>query len=139
MSPTSDRLAGWATLLGATPASRSRDPQTNPHDQGRTSRLARGELRAFLLARDGGCVFPYCDTPPARCELHHIRAFKDGGPTSAHNLAALCVLHHALCQHPPGDPHHWTIRMADDGVPEAIPPVTIDAAQRPIRHPRLRR
>ena len=103
----------------------------------REGRLASPRLREALRHRDGGCVFPYCTAEFEHCELHHIVPFRDGGRTEAQNLAALCPQHHALVQHPPGDAEHWTIRMADDGLPDAIPPRSIDSEQRPVRHGRL--
>ena len=63
-------------------------------DLGRRSRIASPGLRAAVIARDGGCIFPGCQRPPAWCECHHRQHWLDGGPTSLENLDLLCVHHH---------------------------------------------
>ena len=93
------------------------DALGNPVDLGRSTRLAPPALRRALEVRDGGCVFPGCDAPPAWCDLHHVVHWADGGTTSADNLASLCRHHHGVT-HRNGwtmttDPHHeqrftWT-------------------------------
>ena len=66
-----------------------------------------------------------------RCELHHIRPWQDGGPTSLDNLVALCVRHHHVCEPEPPEvnvdgyaqaPDQWRIRMGADGIPQFVPP-----------------
>ncbi|OKL54193.1 hypothetical protein BSZ39_05295 [Bowdeniella nasicola] len=141
-----DRSQQWLAMLGLpssapTPSAcgrRAPRRASKRADRGRSARLAPADLRAIVLERDGGCVFPYCRASAAVCELHHVLAFKDGGTTNADNLVAVCVRHHSLVQHPPGSTEHWTIRIADDGLPEAIPPARIDPRQRPIRCDRHR-
>jgi hypothetical protein len=46
---------------------------TQPLEVARTSRVVTAAQRAALVVRDGGCVFPGCDRPPAWCEAHHLR------------------------------------------------------------------
>ncbi len=65
-------------------------------DVGRRTRRVSEALRCVLIARDGGCVWPGCDTPPSRCDAHHVKHWADGGPTNADNLALLCHRHHIL-------------------------------------------
>jgi hypothetical protein len=43
-------------------------------------------IRRATIARDGGCIGPHCDRPPAWCDLHHIQHWADGGPTTLTNL-----------------------------------------------------
>ena len=52
--------------------------------------------RRALAARDLGCAVIGCTRPPAMCDAHHLRARKDGGPTTLHNLVLLCRRHHVL-------------------------------------------
>ena len=108
-------------------------------DLGRMRRLASPALRHAVGLRDGHCAFPGCEVPLHRCELHHIRPWQDGGPTSLDNLVALCVRHHHLCEPaPPGvdadgyarAPDQWRIRMGPDGIPQFIPPSAYDAGAR---------
>jgi hypothetical protein len=100
-------------------------------DLGRMRRLASPALRHAVGLRDGHCAFPGCEVPFYRCELHHIRPWQDGGPTSLDNLVALCARHHHLCEPaPPGvdadgyarAPDQWRIRMGPDGIPQFVPP-----------------
>ncbi len=108
-------------------------------DLGRTRRLASPALRHAVGLRDGHCAFPGCEVALHRCELHHVRPWQDGGPTSLDNLVALCVRHHQLCEPaPPGvgadgyarPPDQWRIRMGPDGIPQFIPPSAYHAGAR---------
>ncbi|MBE1875532.1 DUF222 domain-containing protein [Myceligenerans sp. TRM 65318] len=64
-------------------------------DVGRAQRTVTGPMRRAVIARDKHCVWPGCDQPPARCEVHHaVRHWADGGRTSADNAALLCWHHH---------------------------------------------
>jgi hypothetical protein len=66
-------------------------------DLGRKTRNPCAALRAAVIARDGGCIFPGCRRPPAWCECHHRRHWLLGGLTNLENLDLLCVRHHHLC------------------------------------------
>ncbi|MDR1790968.1 MAG: HNH endonuclease [Propionibacteriaceae bacterium] len=92
--------------------------QSEPLDVGRAQRLATGPIRQALETRDGGCVFPGCDTPPSRCHAHHIIPWQKGGPTTINNLALLCPHHHGLIE-PDPSPHadpaaKWTLQILDN-------------------------
>ncbi|WP_420122176.1 DUF222 domain-containing protein [Nakamurella sp.] len=104
-----------------------------PLDIGRATRIWPTALRRAITLRDGGCVFPGCDRPTRWADLHHIRFWADGGPTSLDNGAVLCGHHHTLIH--TGD---WQIRMAPDGHPQVIPPAWIDPDRRPRRNTRHR-
>ncbi len=107
-------------------------------DVGRAQRLVTRAIRTALTLRDGGCVFPGCDTPATACEAHHVVPWWDDGPTSLTNLALLCHHHHALVEPTKdGRRDQWRLRVAGDGVPELIPPARLDAAQEPVRHQRF--
>ena len=84
------------------------DPQ--PLDVGRTSRDPSPSQRKAVIARDRHCIFPGCDMPPERCEIHHRKHWADDGPTDANNLDLLCVRHHHL-NHEGG----WSYTRAADG------------------------
>jgi hypothetical protein len=64
---TARRLACDASVI---PVVLGGDSQ--PLDVGQARRVATRAQRVALIARDGGCAFPGCDTPPARCTAHHI-------------------------------------------------------------------
>jgi len=107
-------------------------------DVGRAHRLVTPAIRQALTLRDGGCVFPGCDTRPASCEAHHLTPWWDGGATALSNLALLCHHHHGLVEpakHALRD--QWEIRLARDGLPEVVPPKRYDTHRAPLRHGRL--
>jgi len=107
-------------------------------DVGRAQRLVTPAIRAALELRDGGCVFPGCDKPPAACHAHHILPWWAGGPTALSNLALLCPHHHGILE-PGHDPttDRWKVRLRTTGVAEIIPPLRVDPSQRPRLHARF--
>jgi hypothetical protein len=77
-------------------------------DVGRAQRTVSGQMRRAVIARDQHCVYPGCDQPPSRCEVHHaITHWADGGDTSVTNSALLCWYHHQLVD-TKGITMHWT-------------------------------
>lgn len=108
-------------------------------DFGRSARLVTPAIRQALTLRDGGCAFPGCDTRPTSCEAHHITPWWAGGRTALSNLVLLCHHHHGLVEpakHAVRD--QWEIRLARDGLPEAVPPRRYDPQRAPLRHSRLK-
>ena len=106
-------------------------------DVGRDCRLVPADLRAALVLRDGGCVFPGCHARPTESEAHHIIPWWKGGTTALSNLVLLCHHHHGLLEPARyGIRDQWQIRIADDGIPETIPPRRCDPQRQPIRHAR---
>ena len=113
-----------------------------PLDVGKAQRFFENELRAALVARDGGCVFPGCDQPARRCDAHHIRPWVWGGSTSLDNGVLLCPHHHALVEPSKTQLHNdnrWEVRInPEDRLPEFLPPQGLDRTRRPRRHLRHR-
>ncbi len=72
------------------------DSDGNPVNLGRNRRLASPSQRRAVFVRDGGCVFPGCDSPQSWCVLHHVTAWHKGGCTDMGNLASLCPHHHGI-------------------------------------------
>ncbi len=66
-------------------------------DFGRRRRLFSPKQRKAMVARDGHCVFPGCDRPPAWCDGHHRDAVAEGGETDLDNGWLLCKRHHTFC------------------------------------------
>jgi hypothetical protein len=54
------------------------------------------QQRAFVAARDQTCRAPGCPRPAMRCDIDHVRAWADGGPTTIENLMLLCRGHHRM-------------------------------------------
>jgi hypothetical protein len=52
--------------------------------------------RRAVSARDRHCIAKGCTRPPAFCDVHHLTARADGGPTTVQNLGLLCRRHHVL-------------------------------------------
>ncbi|MBM4488300.1 HNH endonuclease [Prescottella equi] len=98
-----------------------------PLNLGRTSRTVSKKQRRALIARDHGCAFPGCGTPPAHCEGHHVKHWADGGPTDLDNLVLLCRYHHTLLHH-----SHWDVKIGVDRKPWFTPPSTVDPYKKPI-------
>lgn len=95
-------------------------------DLGRETRLFTGHQKVALAARDGGCLWPDCDRPPAWTEAHHINQWaRDGGRTDVRDGVLLCRYHHLLLHN-----NHWEI-VRRGAEYELIPPPAIDPQQRP--------
>ena len=98
-----------------------------------TGRLATPTQLAAITARDRGCTFPNCTSPPAMCHAHHVTYHHEGGPTHTDNLALLCWRHHHQIHQTRNPASGWTLRMIN-AIPHAIPPTRIDPTQTPIRN-----
>ncbi len=97
-------------------------------DLGRETRLFTSHQKIALAARDGGCIWPDCDRPPAWTEAHHINQWaRDGGRTDVCDGVLLCRYHHLLLHN-----NHWEIVRRDSGY-WLIPPAAIDCERRPRR------
>ncbi len=97
-------------------------------DVGQSQRLFPKYMRLAIIARDGGCAFPGCTAPSPWTEVHHIRWFEKGGPTSTDNGVMLCSHHHHLIHE--GD---WRVEVIN-GVAWFFPPPDMDPAQKPLRN-----
>jgi hypothetical protein len=60
-----------------------------------TDQITTAQRRA-VAARDRCCTAKGCSKPPAFCDVHHLRARADGGPTDIGNLVLLCRRHHVM-------------------------------------------
>ncbi|MCU1439604.1 MAG: uncharacterized protein JWP85_601 [Rhodoglobus sp.] len=97
---------------------------------GRESRRFTRIQKLGLAARDGGCIFPGCDRPPAWTEAHHINEWhRDHGRTDIADGVLLCRHHHMLV-------HNNDWRVTRDGSDYfLVPPRSHDPEQRPIPAP----
>ena len=68
--------------------------ESQPLDVGRRTRTIPSAIRRALELRDGGCVAPGCDRPPAWCDAHHKTHWADGGETTLDDLELRCRPHH---------------------------------------------
>ena len=86
-------------------------------DLGRSVRYATEAQYRALVARDGGCRVETCNIPPEWCDVDHLIAWEDGGPTDLCNLGLWCRFHHKL-KHSPGvkvlgDINNLRLQLAD--------------------------
>jgi hypothetical protein len=91
-------------------------------------RLFTENQRLAMTARDLGCAFPGCDSPPQRCEAHHVTEWQEGGRTRVDNGMLLCSFNHRNFE-----AAGWTGVMIN-GIPHFIPPRWIDPQQKPLRN-----
>ncbi|MBX9245960.1 DUF222 domain-containing protein [Actinotalea ferrariae] len=114
-------------------------PEGHVLDVGRAERTYTKQLRRAVIARDRSCQYPGCAAPPNLGEVHHIRWWDRGGPTSVANGILLCWYHH-------GEVHRRDLRIEAvnhgfrfayrDGRPVAPPgrdgpdPHPVDAGER---------
>ena len=61
-----------------------------------TTRLANREQRRALRAMYKGCAVPGCCVAWDYVVIHHLKYFRNGGPTDIANLLPLCHKHHHL-------------------------------------------
>ena len=104
-------LSGLAAALSAS--------HPEPLALGRSVRIATSAQRRALAARDHGCAI--CGLPPADCQVHHVRAWADGGSTDIDDLSLLCWTHHRAVDldrwrldynaayRPGGSDPYWTV------------------------------
>ena len=95
-------------------------------------RLATAAQQTALAARDRGCVWPGCTTPPSLCEAHHVIWWSRGGPTTIDNLALLCHRHHTHIHAEPDDANRPGEGLGDgDARRPPLVPATRPARPRP--------
>ncbi|MGC3995647.1 MAG: DUF222 domain-containing protein [Propionicimonas sp.] len=113
------------------------DGKSAPLDVGYEQRLVTRAQRAALHVRDGGCAFPGCDLAAGSCEAHHIVPWWEGGRTDLSNLVLLCRHHHGVIEPARyGLRDQWSVEIAEDGLPEFLPPARYGPPRRPMRNRR---
>lgn len=101
LTPTSTTSTGGLNLAdvlhAACDCSVSRLLTSGPSivlDIGRESRVVPPGLRKAVARRDRTCRHPACDMPAAFTDVHHIKHWINGGPTTRANCCLLCRHHH---------------------------------------------
>ncbi len=82
-----------------------------PLDLGAATEVIPPHLRRAVILRDRHCAAPGCRTPPAGCQVHHIRPRSRGGLTKLSNLLLMCTFHHLIVIHR----WNWSITLNPDG------------------------
>ncbi|MDO5721412.1 MAG: hypothetical protein Q4P06_02580 [Actinomycetaceae bacterium] len=106
------------------------------YDCGRDQRFATAQLRALVLARDGGCLFPHCTAIATTCEIGHVKPWKFGGRTDLGNLVALCPHHHWIFDQTGAQPQHrYTVVSDGKNPPRILPPpgMAVFGSQSPVQ------
>lgn len=91
---------------------------------GRTKRLASGDQRIVLHARDRGCTRPGCTVSGYLAQAHHMQEWGDNGHTDVDDLALACAPDNRMATE-----QGWTTRLGEAGQVEWIPPPTLDRGQ----------
>lgn len=89
-----------------------------------TSRNPNEAQRMLLAARDRGCIG--CRATIEESEAHHIRFWRNGGPTLVPNLALLCHSCHDLVHE-----HDFEVHIPPGGRPQLRPPEHLRRANPP--------
>ncbi|HEY1703103.1 MAG TPA: DUF222 domain-containing protein [Trebonia sp.] len=90
-----------------------------PIDIGFSEHIPEAIRRGVIVRAGGHCEWPGgCDRPASRCDVHHVKHKKDGGPTSVSENALFCDFHHDVCVHRWG----WEVELRADGVIVATSP-----------------
>lgn len=76
------------------------DPAEGSVQEVSSQRYPSAALRRFVQSRNPTCIFPGCDMPSTQCDLDHVCPHREGGATSAGNLAPECRRHHRLKHRP---------------------------------------
>jgi Domain of unknown function (DUF222)/HNH endonuclease len=76
---------------------------------GRTAREPSAWMVRQLRYRDQECTFPGCGARRFT-NAHHVRWWRDGGPTDLENLVLICAFHHRLVHE-----HGWSLQRGGDG------------------------
>ena len=103
--------------------------------EGLRQRFFTAAQRKALAVRDGGCVWPGCTAPPARCHAHHVVEWSKGGLTDIDNGVLLCPEHHRMLHNSP-----FTMKMIK-GRPFLLAPPWLDPTRewKSVSRPRLGR
>lgn len=106
------------------------DPKGRIIALGSQQRIFTAHQRRAIMARDGGCIIPGCDTPAQWCEVHHVVPHARAGETHTDNGVLLCYYHHRHIEHT-----GWNVRMRD-GVPQVRAPLWKDPERKWYYPPR---
>ena len=109
------------------------DPTGKITELGNTQRVFTSHQKRVILARDGGCIIPGCDTPAQWCEVHHVTPHAQGGKTHTDNGVELgqrsCPVFLVFSRHigrvflPPGRVcHEYETGAVRAGVEEGVVP-----------------
>lgn len=73
------------------------ETEGSPVNVGRAQRTVPSHARRLIHDRDRGCRYPGCpaaDAPGRHVDVHHIKHWRDQGPSDTSNLVSLCPAHH---------------------------------------------
>ncbi|WP_310785333.1 HNH endonuclease signature motif containing protein [Mycobacterium sp. Z3061] len=86
-------------------------------------RFANLAQRLMLLAKDGGCTRPGCDTPGYHAEVHHVSGWTNTYVTDIADLTLACGIDNRLAE------KGWTTRKNAKSDTEWLPPAHLDHGQ----------
>lgn len=104
---------------------------------GRSQRLGSLDQYLALCGEEGGSTAPGSNSPPARCHIHHIDGWENGGGTDIENLTLTDPSMHARVDDSRSNPDcWWTVRDNPSRGHKAawIPPQSTDPERKPQRN-----
>lgn len=101
---------------------------------GRSRRLGSLDQYLALCGEEGGSTAPGSTAPPARCHMHHIKGWEEGGMTDLENLTFADPRMHARVDDSRKNRDRWWTLSADPSTGDKviwIPPGFDDPQRRP--------
>ena len=90
-----DRETGYVTLV---------HPEEGPVNLYRTARVANDKQRIMAAAENPRCAWPGCNQPADLSQVHHLKAWSNGGETNMKNLVMCCAYHNGVNDDDPNAP-----------------------------------
>lgn len=90
-----DKETGYVTLV---------HPEEGPVNLYRTARVANDKQRIMAAAENPRCAWPGCNQPADLSQVHHLKAWSNGGETNMKNLVMCCAYHNGVNDDDPNAP-----------------------------------
>jgi HNH endonuclease len=98
-------------------------------DNGITRRRPNAAQQRRIEAERPTCAFPGCRMPADECDIDHLRAYSEGGPTEVANLVPGCRHDHVdytkhgwIHRHLPNGDHLWISPLGHRYTTSGLPP-----------------
>lgn len=79
-------------------------PEEGPVNLYRTARVANDKQRIMAAAENPRCAWPGCNQPADLSQVHHLKAWSNGGETNMKNLVMCCAYHNGVNDDDPNAP-----------------------------------
>ena len=96
-------------------------PVEGPINLYRLSRFANDKQRLMAMAENPTCPWDGCHHPADTAQIHHLKAWKNGGNTNPKNLTVACPYHNGINDDDPSKPRRGRLERVNGKV-RRIPP-----------------